>query len=903
VVSWTNLFPADPPGGSFTAFGRAPATSLSADSWGFYDTWYYLASPGVVDSNIGTRMQYPYNGVEVDGGALQSSSYWAGLIFDAADEAARAGRVMTATAYVAPASAFGVGVTPTVAQIRSNSTIRSRLTSSLSAAGTLKTFGRVNYPAGTRDPNTKYWIAVVPSYVVDMGVPPTTTSDTPIGDINTMGRGLSFWMNRSPSKPKILTPPAQSTVLAGSTTTLVFEPQGPDRIASFPGDGGPNDLDDLAGVQIQYAPQPTEDDPTPEWTDMSIFDNIEPPFVDGAGWYIDGTTRLPDPPAHGDLWYGAYRFWRFRDLPIQCGGPRALITGSAYLPSGDWQVRVRTFDYGHPLPNSTDLNPWITGFPSTPALADLSGDFDADTFPASNTSPWSDPVLISVSEQVPPPLPLSPTNGIAVPGDTSITLVWQYRNNFAFPALQDQRTVQIRKVGDAAWTTLASGASSEHTLEVTGFALVSGNQYEWRVKVVDDTGVESAYSDVARFWMVPEPESGSVIPLPGDSIDGGTLGCGTHRVEVYRRGGKVRVGEIKNIQHVEWNRLRDDISDARIVITNWDIDCGNLLANLHTWQHEIVIFRDNGESSDRVWEGPITLLTYEKDRVVIQAKDVMSYMYRRIVKQDVVDSGNSPTAGRSVVARAVAILQNAFGPDDPNVLAYLNPIYSDNDAKQYRSLPAYSRTVYEEIDDMAANAGLDYAAVGRAIVVWGTKNRIGTLPEFRDADLGNSLIVSEYGMSMANRYVVSDGNGVWGEATRLDADGNDEANGLVEMLSSTWASDSATETGTYTEAGLQEVSESFAESAERSIASRFPAPVVVRVPDNTRVNPDAVVSIQHLVPGVVVPLHSVNTLREVRANQKLDSVKVVEEAGVETVTVTLSPFARQDNEVGEGEGA
>jgi hypothetical protein len=293
-----------------------------------------------------------------------------------------------------------------------------------------------------------------------------------------------------------------------------------------------------------------------------------------------------------------------------------------------------------------------------------------------------------------------------------------------------------------------------------------------------------------------------------------------------------------------------------------------------------------------VWEGPITLLTYEVDKVTIDAKDVMGYAYRRIIKQAMTDSGTGN--GTTVVDRARRVLQNVFAPDDPNVLAYLQVLARDDDAMQYRSTPAYSRTAYEEIDDMAANAGLDYTAVGRSIMLWGTKHRIGTLPEFKDEDLGASPIVSEYGMSFANRYAVSDGNGVWGEATRLDDSGNDETYGLVEMLSSTWASDSENESGTYTQEGLQTVIESFKSFAERSISDRYPPPVVVRIPDNTTLNPGAVVSIQHLVPGVVIPLRSTSTLRTVVASQKLDSVKVVEEAGKESVSITVSPFSRDD---------
>lgn len=430
-----------------------------------------------------------------------------------------------------------------------------------------------------------------------------------------------------------------------------------------------------------------------------------------------------------------------------------------------------------------------------------------------------------------------------------------------------------------------------HDFTQEPFELEVGNPYEWRVRVEDSTGVSSDWSQSGRFWVVPAGGSGDVKPTPENTIDGATLGCGTHRAFIYRRGGRQRVGEITGITHLDWSRVRDDISTAEIVVEKWDLDCGNLLSALKCWAYELVIYRDNGATVDRVWEGPITLLTYENDRVVIDAKDVMGYAYRRILKEKMSDAGKGN--GTTVVDRARRVLQSALASDDPNVLPYLNPIVSGNDAMQYRSTPAYSRTAFEEVDDMAANSGLDYTCAGRSILLWGTKNRVGTLPEFRDKDLGALPIVSEYGMSMANFYAVSDGNGVYGSATRL-VDDKDDFYGRVEMLSSTWASDSEVDTGTYTQEGRETVIESFKGYAERSIDSRYPPPVVVRVPDNTTVSPDAVVSIQSLIPGVIIPLRSKATLRTVVALQKLDSVRVVEEGGTETISITLSPFSRDD---------
>lgn len=426
----------------------------------------------------------------------------------------------------------------------------------------------------------------------------------------------------------------------------------------------------------------------------------------------------------------------------------------------------------------------------------------------------------------------------------------------------------------------------------SGYVVEESTEYEWRVQVADSGGELSGFSQPARFWVVPAANSGEGVPVPTETLAGATLGCGTHRAFIYRRGGKQWVGEITGLSSVEWGRVRDDISTATINVENWGIDCGNLLARLHPWAYELVIYRDNGYGSTRVWEGPITLLTYEQTSVKIQAKDIMGYLYRRIIRQEMNDS----KSGRSVVTRATEIVQNAFAPDDPNILSYLNPYTRDDDPKQYRSTPEYSRMAFEEIDDMASNSGLDYTALGRSIILWGTRHRIGTLPEFTDAYFSSPPVVSVYGMNMANRYVVSDGNGIWGGASRgLDpVSGNNEFYGLVEMLSSTWASDEEPIEGVFTDEQRQKVIKSFEESSEHSIKDRYPAPVVVRVPDNTTLNPSTPVSIQQLVPGVVIPLRATSTLREVVGSQKLDSVTVTETEGVETINVIMSPFNRDD---------
>lgn len=803
--------------------------------------------------------------------------------------------------YVVPAQAFPAGHTPTRAEMLTggsmgqsavrvfNPTLARNETSTIRFPG--DAFGTPvgSAPSGAEtwysewdfpppsdfSPNSKYWVMVMPvkAFKRDDGTIAIRQFSPMDGTTaNATGRVVSFWTNRKQAAPVIVSP-VEGDIISPGDFTLSISGRDGDRIS-------PNNTPDssgLNGCEIQIRQKPTSSNPNPAWGYMKVYQTTATPPVQD-GWSILGSTV--DRRLAAQLLFSS-------GLTVRAGG-NAPVSASVrgHIPSGDWQIRVRTFDPGMP---------W--NYLTSPGVRPVNGVAKAWTpnnYFNGLTSPWSTPVNISIPAQIPAPIPLSPANRIAVVENQPIEFTWKYRNTADPAKPQKARALRYRKKGDTDWTTIVDGLDTTQSYTFPD-GLAAPFEYEWQVKTTDIEDEESDWSVIASFLVIPAPISGGVRPIPEETIDGGTIGCGKHRAYIYRRGGKVRVGELTGISYLDWERKRDDISTAKIIVSDWDVDCGELLKRLQTWAYEVVIYRDNGYSTERVWEGPLTLLTYEQDSVTIHAKDVIAYAYRRIIKQAM----NDNVLGGTVTDRALRVFQNAFAPDDPNVLAYLTPIFNDDDARQYRATPAYSRTAFEEVDDMAANAGLDYTAVGRAILIWSTKHRIGTLQEFRDSDFGAPPIVSEYGMSMANFYSVSDGNGIHGEASRLGSDNEDDTYGLVEMLSSTWASDTVDGQGSFSSSGLQTVIQSFSDAAERSIADRFPPPVVVRVPDNTSLNPDAVVSIQQLVPGVLIPLRSTATLREVHGNQKLDSVKVVESGGNETISITMSPFSRDDAELTE----
>lgn len=494
------------------------------------------------------------------------------------------------------------------------------------------------------------------------------------------------------------------------------------------------------------------------------------------------------------------------------------------------------------------------------------------------------------------PLPLSPISNSSINSGDDTTFTWKFRSE-SVGVRQDNANLRYRAVGTAGWNTLfdispedpGTGISAESYTLAQGL-LLPGVQYEWQVQTEDDLGNLSDWSISGFFWSAPAAGINE-DPIPDAPVDLISLGCGTYRVFVFDRGGQVMRGEITPIRRLQWDRRRDDISQAILHTNGFDEDCGQLLRTLHSWMHEIVIFRDG----ERVWEGPIVRITESIDGVEIDARDPMVYVYRRIMRMGYNDSYHKTLNPdlESVVYRAYRIIQDALGYDDPNVLQYLTPIQFPDDAREGRAVPGWSKSAWEEVDDLAANAGLDYTTVGRRIILWDVHRPIGELPEMRNGDFSDPLKVTEYGMSAANVFAVSSNTGFYGTAQTFDDDPGPY--GHIEQIASAYGeSDTAQVTNPTTVEAKQNLINTLTNQAERNLANRYPAPVVVRVPDRTTVMPHVAVGINQFVPGVWIPLRSVGVLREVTQTQKLDNLTVTytpEEQ--EKVMVTLSPVPNQ----------
>lgn len=73
-----------------------------------------------------------------------------------------------------------------------------------------------------------------------------------------------------------------------------------------------------------------------------------------------------------------------------------------------------------------------------------------------------------------------------------------------------------------------------------------------------------------------------------------SIGCENHTAMIYDRGGTAPMGVLDGIVSLQWERLRDDISSARIDIADASGQCMELLKKTRALRHELVIFRERG---------------------------------------------------------------------------------------------------------------------------------------------------------------------------------------------------------------------------------------------------------------------------------------------------------------------
>lgn len=378
--------------------------------------------------------------------------------------------------------------------------------------------------------------------------------------------------------------------------------------------------------------------------------------------------------------------------------------------------------------------------------------------------------------------------------------------------------------------------------------------------------------------------------------------CTQHYAMIYDRGGTRRLGELKNLSRVQWNRDRDGTSEAEVIIQGTScISARKLLKDISTKRHELVIFRGN----DRVWEGPIYRIGDQGSRITVVAKDVTAYLFGTALSKVWDNSANSAAGPTEMTTRLEEIISyelqtsrtgRALGGgtvnvpgwetlDPPvNLLDHLVVHHFPNEARTAARTLAFEMTVGEHLASAARSSGVDFTAVGRAIHLWDTSRNIGQTRTLTEADFYGDIIITEYGADHTQGAYVLGQEGLYGET--INADGLDFYGPWVTIYNA--YNEEATAAPTQPELNSQ---------SSRNVSGRSPSPVEVRVPDNSKLRLSETLRITDLVPGVRVPLLATLNARARDQDQKLDHLRVQEDGGVgETISITLTPATKQDSD-------
>lgn len=361
------------------------------------------------------------------------------------------------------------------------------------------------------------------------------------------------------------------------------------------------------------------------------------------------------------------------------------------------------------------------------------------------------------------------------------------------------------------------------------------------------------------------------------------LGCGRNVASVWTKCGGQKLMDLPATSDIHWNRTLDGTSWSTVTVPVESGCCGQL-GDLGTWGHHLMVHRDG----QQVWAGPLTSLRYRRGDAVFRAQDVSVWPERRVLHSTLDEPAEATLTGLRIVEDA--LVHPTAVPDDTCIGRYLTRI--PGDVTVHVELDQYSDTSGAALRQLA-NGPISFTVLGYRMIIFGPRP-LGVLGAIlRDQHILDDIEVVEDGMLSATRVIVV-GDGVIGIAG-----GDEPFYGLLERL--------------IKDDTIVDEETAFAVAQAELQASRPPS-ILVDVPQNARLAPETPVQINDLVPGMIVPLVTSSTCREVSTGLWLLGVTVDQDANGERVAITLGagigdlleqgrlPPSDADDDDGEGEG-
>lgn len=349
-----------------------------------------------------------------------------------------------------------------------------------------------------------------------------------------------------------------------------------------------------------------------------------------------------------------------------------------------------------------------------------------------------------------------------------------------------------------------------------------------------------------------------------------------HEVFLADRGGRDSdiIEKLDGLTSVRWSRVRDDVSEHDVTLYGMGKDCRKALSEPGLAMRKELVVKRNGQ---RVWEGPIIRSHLTGSTAKLACRDILLFAQRTpcLLKHSSAFGSGGP---QFVTARTMKIWETEMAIWEEwgaNLMDNIVVRQNAQTAKTTRVSEKGSQYVWDDMEELAARAGMDYTVANRSLYLFDTHQFLGMGRRLTDADFLSELEVVEYGLELAVRSLVTDGQGHFATST-LD----DDYYGPFGLLASAYTVNTATDRIPQSE---------LADQAKRNARSRYPAPVVLRVPESSQLRPDAVDDLMpFLIPGTGFPVFSESTGRRVEMVQKLDRVNVEENEQGETVSLTMS---------------
>lgn len=381
-----------------------------------------------------------------------------------------------------------------------------------------------------------------------------------------------------------------------------------------------------------------------------------------------------------------------------------------------------------------------------------------------------------------------------------------------------------------------------------------------------------------------------------------TEGCVTgHSVMVVDRGGSGKIAQLRSLTSVAWGRKLEAKSTSTIKLTGRNCDeQADEINKIQADRHELVVFR----GAERVWEGPIKKVRTTRGYAEIVAADVteyldknplskpwplatgtpgavtsarMTYRIATILSYEL-DTPYSMVVGTGGAAHTVTVPRWENLDPPINVKPLLDIRHSETLLTRSDTLE-FEMSIGEHLYNLA-QGGLAYTVVGRRIVIWDSASSIGATKTLTEADFYGDPEVTQSG---ADHWSISHRRAQQQEDATVPAVGNA---GGENPYYGVWTNivSSSEEDGASTP-----TQDALNAQAQRDLVGRTPVPVIVSLPQGTRLKLGADLGINELVPGVDVPLLARLNLRRLAQRQRLSELNVTETADGEQVTVTLIP--------------